>query len=159
MYSWHTCIWYWAVQLINGRTWPGGYIAMDPRSEGLGLNVLIMFRSVSHAVAVYSSLPFIQGWWAPGAQIQGWINSCRLHWYPSCKGKLWRTFVIYGWLNAEHMLLPLWCYSIISRSVFFHMSRWTVWSPLLAQRRWWSSGTSLLIRRARTSVTSTCGSA
>ena len=42
------------------------------------------YRSVEQTS--YSTLPWsTQPYYVPGAQIEGWINSCRLHWCPPCQ--------------------------------------------------------------------------
>ena len=57
------------------------------RGSGVRSPVLVWCRSVGQTL--YSILPqSAQPCQVPGAQIQGWIHSCRLYWHPPCQGKV-----------------------------------------------------------------------
>ena len=79
--------------------------ALDSRSEGLGFSFQC---SVFHTISQST-----QQKWVPGAQMQGWIDSCRLDFHPLCqgpgaRGKVKSVEHALSWsLGSKQLPLPL----------------------------------------------------
>ena len=92
---------YYEQAIKNMNAWLRQGVGLKTRGSCVQFTALVMFRSIGQTP--YSTLPrSTQLKWIPSAQIQGWINSCRLQSRAHChkKGKVcWsdRRIVIDVW--------------------------------------------------------------
>ena len=66
----------------------------------------------SHPFSNCHHLGFVtKPYWVPGAKMKGWINTCTLHWGPSCLGKgkvYWTCLVMEFWTINNNLYIYLW---------------------------------------------------